>query len=290
MLSTQVSQMVLSAHLTVLQLITTVWAITSEISYLREFSAQKRQIVLSAHLTVLRIITTVWAKTSKISYLREFKAQVSQSKCTNISVLSSYDRFTAYYNCMSYKVQKSHISVWVHKYHKWCSQLIWPFYSSLTTYYNCMSYNFRNLISPRVQCTKTTNRLSAHLTVLRIITTVWAKISKISYLREFSAQVSQIVYSAQLTVLTAYYNCMRKKFKNFITPYVNYTSITNRFLSSFDRFTVFTTVRGKTSKISLIRDFSAQSLTNRVLSSFDRFTASYNCMRKNFKKSPISVS
>ena len=59
MLSTQVSQMVLSAHLTVLQLITTVWAITSEISYLREFSAQKRQIVLSAHLTVLRIITTV---------------------------------------------------------------------------------------------------------------------------------------------------------------------------------------------------------------------------------------
>ena len=34
-----------------------------------------------------------------------------------------------------------------------------------------------------------------------MITAVWAKISKISYLREFSAQVSQIVYSAQLTVL-----------------------------------------------------------------------------------------
>ena len=59
---------------------------------------------------------------------------------------------------------------------------------------------------------------------------------------------------------------MRKKFKNFITPYVNYTSITNRFLSSFDRFTVFTTVRGKTSKISLIRDFSAQSITPIVFS------------------------
>ena len=59
MLSTQVSQRGLSAHLTVLQLITTVRVITSEISYLREFRAQKRQIVLSAHLTVLRIITTV---------------------------------------------------------------------------------------------------------------------------------------------------------------------------------------------------------------------------------------
>ena len=74
MLSTQVSQIVISAHLTVLQLITTVWAITSEISNLQEFSAQERQIVLSAHLIVLRIITTVSAKFSKISYLREFKA------------------------------------------------------------------------------------------------------------------------------------------------------------------------------------------------------------------------
>ena len=70
--------MVLSAHMTVLQLITTVWAKPSEISYLREFSAQKRQIVLSAHLTVLRIIPTVWAKIPKIFYLREFIAQVSQ--------------------------------------------------------------------------------------------------------------------------------------------------------------------------------------------------------------------
>ena len=83
---------------------------------------------------------------------------------------------------------------------------------------------------------------------------------------------------------------MRKKFKNIISPYVKYTSITNCFFNSFDRFTVFTTVRGKTSKISLNRDFSAQSITNRVLSSFDRFTAYYNCMRKNFKKSHISVS
>ena len=84
MLSTQVSQMLLSAHLTVLPLITTVWAITSEISYLREFRAQKRQIVLSAHLTVLRIFTTVWAKISKILFLREFSAQVYKS-CTQLN-------------------------------------------------------------------------------------------------------------------------------------------------------------------------------------------------------------
>ena len=83
---------------------------------------------------------------------------------------------------------------------------------------------------------------------------------------------------------------MRKKFKNLISPYVKYTSITNCFFNSFDRFTVFTTVGGKTSKISLIHDFSAQSINNRVLSSFDRFTAYYNCMRNNLKKSHISVN
>ena len=34
----------------------------------------------------------------------------------------------------------------------------------------------------------------ADLTVLRLITTVWEKLSQISYLREFCAQVSQIVF------------------------------------------------------------------------------------------------
>ena len=33
--------------------------------------------------------------------------------------------------------------------------------------------------------------------------------SENSYLREFSAQVSQIVFLAELTVFAVYYNCMR---------------------------------------------------------------------------------
>ena len=36
----------------------------------------------------------------------------------------------------------------------------------------------------------------AYLTVLRLITTVWQEISENSYLRDFSAQVSQIVFLA----------------------------------------------------------------------------------------------
>ena len=36
----------------------------------------------------------------------------------------------------------------------------------------------------------------AYLTVLRLITTVWPEMSENSYLRDFSVQVSQIVFSA----------------------------------------------------------------------------------------------
>ena len=187
-------------------------------------------------------------------------------------------------------------------------------YDRFTAYYNCMSYNFRNLISPRVQCTKTTNR---YISSFDRFTDYYNRMSK-----NFKNLLSPWVQCTSITnrVLssidrfTAYYNCMRKKFKNLITPYVKYASITNRFLSSFDRFTVFTTVRSKTSKISIIRDFNAQvspivfsahltvlrlvttvwektlknlispwvqctSIKNRVLSSLDRFTVYYNCMR-----------
>ena len=41
----------------------------------------------------------------------------------------------------------------------------------------------------------------AYLTVLRLITTVWPEMSENSYLHRFSAQVSQIVFFAYLTVL-----------------------------------------------------------------------------------------
>ena len=41
----------------------------------------------------------------------------------------------------------------------------------------------------------------AYLTVSRDITTVWLELSENSYLRDFSAQVSQIVFLAYLTVL-----------------------------------------------------------------------------------------
>ena len=84
------------------------------------------------------------------------------------------------------KLQKPHISVSsVHKYHQSCSQLIWPFYGLLQLYEKKLkkiSYlrEFSAQVSQMV--------LSAHKTVLQLISTVWAITSEISYLREFSAQ------------------------------------------------------------------------------------------------------
>ena len=46
----------------------------------------------------------------------------------------------------------------------------------------------------------------AYLTVLRLITTVWPEMSENSYLRHFSAQVSQIVFFGYFTLLRFFYN------------------------------------------------------------------------------------
>ena len=50
----------------------------SENSYLHRFSSQVSQIVFLAYLTILRLITTVWPEMSENSYLHHFSAQVSQ--------------------------------------------------------------------------------------------------------------------------------------------------------------------------------------------------------------------
>ena len=131
--------------------------------------------------------------------------------CTSITnrILRWFDRFTTFYYCMSNKLHKTHYSTCsVQKYHKACS---W-----------------------------------ADLTALRLITTVWTKMSQNSYLHEFCAQVWQIVFLADLTVLR-----------------------------------LCTTVWASMSQIVIFSTCSVQKwLTKRVLSWFDRFTTSYYCTSK----------
>ena len=133
----------------------------------------------------------------------------------------------------------------MHKYHKCCSELIWLFYGLLQQ--------------------------------------LWGKTSIISYLRDFSAQVSQFVFSAHFNRFPASYNCMSEKFKSLISPWAKCTSATNRVLSSFDRFTAYYKCMRKNFKNLISPWVQCTSIKNRALSSLDRFTPYYNCMKKNLK-------
>ena len=166
-----------------------------------------------------------------MSYLCEFSPQVSQ--IVFLAQLTVLRLVTTVW----VKTLKCHISgSWVHRYHKSCSQadltvlrvitLVWTKTSKMS-YISEFSVEVSQIV------------FSAHLTVLRLVTTVRVKTSKISYLREFSPQVSQIVFSAHLTVLRLVYNCMSKNFQNLRSSWFQCTSITNRVLTSFDRFTAY---------------------------------------------------
>ena len=124
--------------------------------------------------------------------------------CSSITnrVLSWFDRFTAYYYCMNKNFQKTHISTsFVHKCHKSHSYLIWPF--------------------------------------LWLNTTVREKMLQNSYLHELCAQISKIVFLPDLTVLRLITTVWAKNLKKLISPRVLCTTITNRVFSWFDRFTSY---------------------------------------------------
>ena len=78
----------------------------------------------------------------------------------------------------------------------------------------------------------------ADLTVLGLFTTTWGKISQNSFFHEFCAQVSHIVFIADLIVLRLFTTVWAEMSQNSYHPRVLCTSITNRVPSWFDRFTV----------------------------------------------------
>ena len=113
-------------------------------------------------------------------------------------VLSLFDCFTTYYNCMTWNFKKLISDISVHKDHKSCSYLIWPFYDLLQHYdIKCQKTHISTIFSAQVSQIV----FFPYLTVLQLITTLWPEMSENSYLRHFSAQVSQSVFLAYLTVL-----------------------------------------------------------------------------------------
>ena len=233
---------------------------------LPEFIEQVSQIVFLAYFTVLgffyhyikknvtKLISTrvLWTNITNrvlsrfdrfLSYLNCMSKVITKLislwvLCTSITdrVLSWCDRCAAKYNCMSKNVTKLYISASsVHKYHKSCSLLIWPFYGLLQQYEIKMSQNW-NLCHFCAQVSQ--NVFLADLTVLQLITTVWAKMSQNSCLSEFCAQASQIVFLVDLTVLRLITTVWRKNSQNsYLCEFCAQVS-PKRVFSGFERFTV----------------------------------------------------
>ena len=206
------------------------------------------------------------------------------------------------------KLQKSHISVSsVHKYHKSCSELIWPFYDLLQLYEEKLQKSHISVSSvhkyhksyliltnrvlssfdrftlqlyeEKLQKISYLREFSAqvsqivfcHLTVLRLITTVWGKSSKISYLREFSAQVSQIVFWAHLSSVLY----LKNKYRQIS---IHLTVL---------RLIPTVWVKLQKSHISVLQ---CTSITNRVLSFIWPFYGFLQLYEVKLQKSHISVS
>ena len=131
---------------------------------------------------------------------------------------------------------------------------------------------------------------SAHLTVLRFITTVWAKTSKIPNLHEFHAEVSEIVFSAILIILRLFHNFISSNSKNLMSPCVWCTSITNRVLSSNNRFTALLQLH----KQKLQRCHISLSSVHKYDKSCSQLIWPFYCLLQLYevklKKSHISIS
>ena len=90
--------------------------------------------------------------------------------------------------------------------------------------------------------------------------------SQNSYLREFCAQVSQIVLLTELTFFLVYYNCMREKVTKLISSRVLCTKVTNPGLGCFDHFTAYYNCMSKIVTKLLSPRVLFTNVTNRYLS------------------------
>ena len=142
-----------------------------------------------------------------------------------------------------------------------------------TAYYNCLNKNVRKLISLRVLCASVTNRVLSWFDFFLVITTVGAKRWENSFFREFCAQVSQVVFLADLTVLRIITTVWEKNFTKLISPLVLCRSLPNHFLSCFDRFTSYYNCMKENVKKLIYARVLCTSVTNRVHCWFDQITA-----------------
>ena len=143
---------------------------------------------------------------------KHFKKLVSSLVlCTSVTnrVLCRLDRFTAYYNCMRKNVTKLITPLVL------CTIIknrVPNWFDRFTACWNCMrKKNHKTDISASSVHKYDKSCSWADLIVLRLIRTLWAKVSQNSYLREFCSLMSQIVFVTELTILRFYYQLYEQK-------------------------------------------------------------------------------
>ena len=153
-------------------------------------------------------------------------------------------------------------------------------FDCFTTYYNCMTWNVRKLISPPFHCTSITNRVFRLISPFNgLLQHYDLKFSENSYFRHFSAQVSQIVFLAYLTVLRLFTTVWpTENVRKLLFPPFQCTSITKRFVSLFDRFTTYYNCMTWNVRKLISPPFQCTNITNRVFRLFLPLKAYYNFM------------
>ena len=175
----------------------------------------------------------------------------------------------------------------MHKYQKSCSKLIWLFYCLLLLF----KQKYHKDSSLREFCAQVSQIVFlADLTVLRLIKTVWAKISQNLYLREFYAQVSQSVFLADLTVLRFVTTVWAKLSQNsYVQEFCSQVSKTV-LLADLTVLQLVRTVWAKLSSKLISPRVLCRSIIYHVLSWFDRFYGLLVLCEQKSHKTHISAS
>ena len=170
----------------------------------------------------------------------------------------------------------------MHKYHKTCSKLIWPFYGLIQLYERKIVAKF---ISPRVVCTNIPNRVLSWFDFFTAYYNYLNKnIRKLIYLREFWALLSQIVFLADLNFfrLLLWFDQKCEKTHISTSSVHKYKKIV--FLADLTVLRIISTVWEENFTKLISPLVLCTSLPNRVLNWFDRYTFQYNCMKENVTK------
>ena len=143
--------------------------------------------------------------------------------------------------------------------------------------YNCMRENVAKFISPRVVCTNITNRV---LSWFDRFTAYYYCMNKKFKKTHIS---TSFVHNQRFR---ASYQTLNKNVRKLISPRVLCTSVTNRVVSWFDRFTAyFLRYEHKNVRKLISPRVLCASVTNRVLSWFDFFSVITTVWAKMWEKS-----